>query len=66
MPHTTQAAKDHEPIGDPDHVSFGENYYWKCSCGRSAPFMTTQKKAVRRGAQHEKYCEGKVTVEVSK
>lgn len=65
MPNVTDDAKAHEPTGDPDHAAFGENYYWTCTCGHSARFFTTQRKAVSRGAEHERNCTGDVSVEVS-
>jgi hypothetical protein len=65
MVETTDAADAHEPTGDPEHVAFGSNYYWTCTCGRSAPFMTTQRKAMSRGSEHERHCTGEATVEVS-
>jgi len=68
MPTTTQTAKEHSPTGDPDHVAHGSDYYWTCTCGASARFLTSQSKAEHKAGHHEQYCrhDGDVTVEVCK
>ena len=60
----TQAAVNHDPVGDPEHSAYGEDYYWKCSCGQSSSTLTTKSKAEYRAKQHENYCTGEATVKV--
>jgi len=55
---------EHEPTGDPEHIAYGKDYYWRCSCGASAPFITTKDKAKGRGKSHEENCPDNGTVEV--
>ena len=61
---TTQA-KEYNPVGDPDHVAYGEQYYWSCSCGLSAPTFGTKSQMQHRGKSHEENCDGSVTVQVN-
>lgn len=61
----TQAAKAYEPIGDPDHVSYGEDFVWSCSCGKSCAFVTSEKKAEYRAENHEENCRGTVTIDTT-
>jgi len=62
---TTQA-KTYEPHGDPDHVAYGADFTWSCTCGKSSAFVTTKRKAEHRAESHEDYCmhDGTVTVDV--
>lgn len=65
MAEITTQAEQHEPTGDSEHVAYGKNYYYRCSCGHTSRFLTTQNKATYRAEQHEEYCDGETTVEVS-
>jgi len=67
MTETTTRADAHTPTGDPEHVAYGQDYYWSCSCGRSAAFLTDEQTAESRGEKHERYCMdgGTVTVRVA-
>lgn len=62
----TQAAREYKPTGDPDHVAYGANYTWECSCGRSGRFLTVESKAKNQAHQHEQNCweNGETTVDV--
>jgi len=64
---TTNCADKHSPTGDPDHVAYGQDYYWSCTCGQSAAFMSGKETAEAKGKNHERYCmdDGTVTVRVS-
>jgi len=61
------AVADYEPTGDPDHVAYGADYYWTCTCGASANFFTAESKARYRAEQHEQYCRdnGTATIRVA-
>jgi hypothetical protein len=61
----TDDAHDHEPTGDPDHVAFGKNYTWRCSCGNRGVFALTERKATRKARKHESHCPGETTVDVT-
>ena len=60
----TEAAQKHEPFGDTDHVAYGKDFHWTCSCGSSSAFMTTRQVAESRANAHERYCTGETTVKV--
>lgn len=60
----TQAAVNHDPVGDETHIAYGKDYYYKCSCGHSGGSLTNKSKAEYRARQHEKYCTGEATVQV--
>lgn len=60
----TKAAREYEPTGDPDHVAYGADYRWQCSCGRKSHYVTTERKAKNRASNHERYCDGETTVDV--
>lgn len=68
MATSTKAADDHTPTGDPDHVAYGADYYWTCTCGASAAHLTDEATAHGAAEHHEQYCydDGDVTVRVSK
>jgi len=63
MVSTTKAAKNYTATGDPDHVAYGADFHWTCTCGRSAGFATTKRKATLRAKHHEQYCNGDVEVD---
>lgn len=67
MARSTTRADEHSPTGDPDHVAYGQDYYWSCTCGQSAAFMTDEQTAHAKGEKHERYCmdDGIVMVRVS-
>jgi len=67
MTETTTRAEEHSSTGDPNHVAYGQDYYWSCTCGRSAAFLTGEETARSKGENHERYCisDGTVTVRVS-
>jgi len=63
----TDAAESYEPIGDPDHVGYGADFYWACTCGDTSRFITTREKARHSAEHHEQYCmdDGDVLVKVT-
>jgi len=67
MARSTTRADDHEPIGNPEHVAYGKDYYWTCTCGRRASHFTTEDTAHHEAEEHERYCmdNGTTTVKVS-
>jgi len=60
----TEDARKHEPTGDPEHIAYGQDYTWSCSCGRTSEFIYSQKKAERNAEAHERYCGGETVVDV--
>jgi hypothetical protein len=58
------AAQNHEPTGDPDHVAYGQDFVWRCSCGQSSAFLARLDKQTYRAEQHSRYCDGRTRVEV--
>ena len=68
MARSTTRADNHEPSGDPDHVAYGKDYYWTCTCGRQASHFTTENIAHYEAEKHERYCmhDGTATVRVSR
>jgi len=64
MPTLTQQAQAYEPTGDPDHVAYGKDFHWRCSCGKTSNFFTSESRAVTRAQSHEDYCDGTTTVDV--
>jgi len=60
----TDAAQQHQPTGDPDHVAYGQDFYWTCSCGQSSAFLGSLDKQMFRAEQHNEYCDGATRVEV--
>jgi hypothetical protein len=60
----TDEAQSHEPIGDPDHVAYGQDFVWRCSCGQSSAFLAGLDKQTYRAEQHSRYCDGATCVEV--
>jgi len=63
MPQLTTQAEQYEPTGDPDHVAYGQDFIWSCSCGQSGNFVTSKNRATGRAEQHEQYCSGHTTVD---
>lgn len=66
MARLTDAAINHEPTGDPEHVAYGQDYRWTCDCGASSSFLAGADETRRRAERHEQYCpqDGTATVEV--
>lgn len=62
----TDAAKNYEPIGDPDHVAYASDFYWTCSCGKSGRFLVSESRAKSLGISHATECGGDITVDVSR
>lgn len=60
----TDAARDYEPTGDSDHVAFGADFVWTCTCGASSAFLTTRRKQEARAQSHADYCDGETVVDV--
>lgn len=60
----TDAARNYEPIGDPEHVAYGADFVWTCSCGASSRFATTERKQIVRAQSHTDYCDGETVVDV--
>jgi len=60
----TDAAQQHEPTGDPEHVAYGMSYVWTCSCGQSSTHIRKIHKQKYEARQHARYCDGEVRVEV--
>lgn len=62
-----QNPTDYEPTGDPDHVAYGKDFYWVCTCGASGAHLTTKSRATHRAQRHAEYCraDGTTTVRVS-
>lgn len=60
----TTAAEQYEPSGDPDHVAYGSDYLWTCTCGASSRFFATRTKQLARAKQHSRYCDGETEVDV--
>jgi hypothetical protein len=54
--HATTRADEYEPTGDPDHAAYASDFYYACSCGKQARYLTTRDKAEHRAQQHERYC----------
>jgi hypothetical protein len=63
-PTLTDDAEAYTPTGDPEHVAYGANYVWSCSCGRGSVFITTRPKAIGRATEHEANCGGTTEVDV--
>jgi len=59
----TTKAKQYEPTGDSGHVSYGKDFIYTCTCGKTSPFITTKEKQTFRAESHEKYCNGTTTVD---
>jgi len=64
MVSTTTAATDYEPTGDPEHVAYGADFVYTCTCGKTSPFITTKAKQMHRAKKHERYCDGTTEVDV--
>jgi len=65
MVSTTDAADDYEPTGDPEHVAYGQAYYWECPCGSGSHFLMGRRKAQSQAEEHERYCEAEPVIEVA-
>jgi len=67
MVSTTDAADDSEPTGDPEHVAYGADFWWSCTCGAAAHHLTRRATAEHAAEEHETYCfvNGDVTVRVN-
>jgi len=63
-PTLTERAREYEPTGDPDHVAYASDYFWRCTCGASAGTFTGKATALRRGRAHSEHCDGDVVVSV--
>ena len=62
----TDAAEDYDPTGDSDHIAYGADFVWRCSCGRTSGTSTIEPRARHRAEAHEEYCmkRGDVTLDV--
>lgn len=60
----TTDAQDYEPVGDPEHVAYGADFVWRCTCGASSRFLTTKAKQQARAEAHADYCDGDTVVDV--
>jgi len=67
MVQTTDDADTHTPTGDSEHVAYGKDYYWTCTCGSFGMCLTTEDTARQQAAHHERHCtdSGTTTVRVS-
>jgi len=65
MVDVSDTAAQHDPSGDEEHIAHGQDYYFACSCGTTSMFRTDASSARQRGAAHETYCDGDVTIRVS-
>ena len=58
---------DYEPTGDPEHVAYGKDFWWSCTCGAAAGHLTRRETAEAAAEEHETYCftGGETTVRVN-
>lgn len=64
MATVTSNAESHKPRGDPDHIAYGRDYFWRCSCGKEATRITRKSQAKSAAERHEEYCPKNGTAEV--
>ncbi len=64
MMQLTDDAEEYSPTGDPNHVDYGQDFVWSCTCGQTSAFVTGKEKAIRRAKAHEQHCDGETTVDV--